>query len=458
MKFMRMPVIYCKEIAIELLRYECSKLILSSAIYLIFLFINYIIRKEFKAYAIVCKYNRIIYNYSLNGKNNILQRIIKQKTLENLTGVNSLLDNFLNRRRSKIYRLEFFKYGVDNCLRLRYPKENDDPKRQGDLLVLKPYIGKNEKGVVFIKYNDALEKFISLFDSSKVARDYYIVLEPSTWGYQDIVFMYFVGLGTDVIIESQYQRDYDYIASLRSNLKPIRIGAGDWVDPAIFYPISPVKLYDFVMIASWQRLKRHDLFFRALAKIKSEVSRVALIGYPAGGKTLKDIEREALRYNIKDKVTFFERISPYEVRKILSESKASIMLSKREGANRAIYESLFCNVPIILTDQNVGVNREIINNQTGILSRDEELHNNLLKMLIDYKKFNPREWALKNTGYINSTRKLNDFLKKIATENGEDWSQNIFTKKNLPNATYVFESERQEAEKEFQRLVRYLRI
>ena len=76
-------------------------------------------------------------------------------------------------------------------------------------------------------------------------------------------------------------------------------------------------------------------------------------------------------------------------------------------------------------------------------------------MLKNYKKFDTRKWALKNTGYLNSNRKFNELLKKIALKNDEPWIRDLVFKVNRPNATYRHEKDKKlESEKE--RLMKFL--
>jgi len=272
------------------------------------------------ALAALLRYQRIINN--INGhvpdKINIFIQNAIQKIIDNRSDRNSIIDSYNESKEAKQYRKEFGRYGLDNQIRLKYPKLNDQPERQGDLLLLKPNLPNGEKGVIFVQYNDAINKFCAIYDIQKMAMDYRIVIEPSTWGYQDPIFYFLFGIKTDVIVEAQYEKDYNYIKGLHSNLYPLRIGAGDWVDPDIFKPYKDCqKKYDIIMIASWLSLKRHDLFFKSLEKIKKNIRKVAVVGYPMADRTLKDIIKEAKRYNVINIVDLFEKITQESVSELL---------------------------------------------------------------------------------------------------------------------------------------------
>lgn len=106
-------------------------------------------------------------------------------------------------------------------------------------MVLKPNLGEKEKGVILIQYNESLKKFASIFDIINLSKYYRFVLEPSTWGYCDPSILLFLGLCTDVIVQAQNYLDYEYIKSLNSNLIPLRLGAGDWIDSNRFCTGDP---------------------------------------------------------------------------------------------------------------------------------------------------------------------------------------------------------------------------
>jgi glycosyltransferase involved in cell wall biosynthesis len=371
---------------------------------------------------------------------------------------NDLLRSYLGSREAEGYRKEFWSYGVAHVTSLKYPRAEDRPEREGDLVLLKPSSGPDEKGVLLVEYNDGLRKFASLYDLHRLAAHYRFVLEPGWWGYQRACILMFLGLPTDVIVEAQYQPDHRYVSGLGHNLHAIDLGFGDWVDPDTFsFSPTVAKIYDVVMIANWLRLKRHERLFEALSRIRHHVSRVALVGYPAGSRTLADVRAEAERHGVWDMLDVHEQVPPEKVSEVLQQSKVCVMLTRREGANRAIYESFFSNTPVIVSNANVGVNRRHVNDCTGVFASDDELSDSISFMVKNYARYHPRAWATANTGYKNSTHRLNQCLKALATAQGERWSQDIYYRKNTPNAMYAYDHERLAAREALPELGRFLR-
>jgi len=437
---------YFKNICEFLLEFLFIRVLFVALSILFYLICLHIAQNRYKAVGLLLKCQKILSEFQAGIIGNFIDRYCNKVCL---TKTDELFDSYFKSSKSKRYRAEFCRYGKSYASRIKFPKKVDDVVRQGDLIVLKPYLCNREKGVLLIKYNDSFERFLALFDLKKISKMYRIVLEPSTWGYQDVALGLFRGLNTDVIVQAQCEEDFDYIKGIKDNLIPIRIGAGDWGDADLFTRGVKEKKYDVIMVASWQLLKRHKLFFTALSKIKPYLTRVCLVGYPTEGRTKNDIITDAKTIGVNDLIDIFENITPVQVARKISMSKISVMLTKREGASKVIYESLFCDVPVLLSNKNRGVNRAIINSQTGTLSSDKNLANNILRMTDNYKCFSPRDWAIENTGYLNSFERLNNLIKEISIENEEKWTQNLFMKKNAPNPIYVKDKERLLADQEF---------
>lgn len=372
-------------------------------------------------------------------------------------GWKRLVASYRNTELARRHKAKYSAFPLGDQLRIRQPKNPPPPERQGDLLILKPCVSSREKGVIFLNFDETVDKFFAMYDVERLARDYRIVVEPSAWGYQQARMYLLRGMDTDVVVESQYFHDYKYIEQLGGSLRPIRLGAGDWVDPDLFASGRETeKKYDLVMVANWLKWKRHKLLFRAMRQLGTDIGRVALVGYPIEGRTSREILSLAKQFDVADKIDLYENISASEVAKILRSSNAGIMLSKKEGANRGIYECWFSDIPIILTSSNIGVNRDHINQETGVLADDIELAKVIRTVCQKHTVFQPRTWAMSNTGWENSSLNLNKFLKELAIEQQEEWTTDIYPKKNAPAPLYIHENDRKEADYGMNELGKYL--
>jgi glycosyltransferase involved in cell wall biosynthesis len=344
---------------------------------------------------------------------------------------------------------------------MRYPRPDDDPERQGDLIILKrhdPATG--EKGVILVSFTESVQRFAALFDLDAIASRYVLVFEPSWWGYQDHTFMMYLSSDLDVVIESPSRSDFDFIDGLGSNLVASRVGAGDWIDPDVFRPEESVRReYDLVMVSSWNPLKRHAELFQTLAGMRrgrGRSLRVALVGYPDGW-TREDVERLARRHSVLDCITFFESIPHAEVARVVSRSRAYVLLSRREGANRALYEAIFCDTPVIVYRHHRGVNTDHVTGEVGVLFEDGRLEEAIAQLLDADSAPRPRAWGLEHTGFHNATRLLNESLRALAARRGSPWTTDIVEKKMAPALYYGRPGTYREFAEEYDRLATFLR-
>lgn len=374
---------------------------------------------------------------------------------------NQLLREFIRSPEAERIRRPFAGFPLADLVRMRLPRSNDDPERQGDLMVLKAYDeSSGEKGVLYLMYSESIRAFPALFDLQRLASRYMLVLEPSWWGYEDAAFLLYLGADLDVVVLAQCRPDYDFIHGLDSNLIPTRLGAGDWVDPDSFRPkAGPARSYDLVMVSGWNVLKRHRLLFRTLRTLKRDYGRaltVALIGYPQHW-TRSKIEALMRRYGVEEQCTVFENIPHSDVARVVGDSKAYVLLSRREGANRGLYESMFCGTAVIVYRHHRGVNLDHVTEEVGRLAEEDDLAEVTLSVVQDWERFKPREWAVAHTGWVNSTRTLSQTLETIARRRGLPWTTDIVGHKNAPNLKYAEAGMYRRFEPEYARLQPYLR-
>lgn len=375
---------------------------------------------------------------------------------------NGLLRAFQGGDEARAIRKRFASYSSDDQVRLRFPSESeeDDPERQGDLIILKaPDADTGEKGVILITYTEAIRRFAAMFDLDGVGSNYMLVHEPSWWGYSDLTFLLYLGSDLDVLVQSPWPTDYDFIQGLQTNLEPTRIGAGDWIDPRTFRPQRRGhRTYDLVMVSAWSPVKRHRELFRMLAKLRREKNitlKTALIGYP-GGWTRGDIERMMDRYGVADSCTIYESIPHARVAEIVADSRAYLLLSRREGANRALYEALFCDTPVIVYRGHRGVNLDHITHDIGVNFEDGKLDQAVLRILETPERFKPREWALAHTGWDNATTKIEGELREMAARRGFPWTRGIAAKMMAPNLRYAEPGRYLQFEADYRALAQHL--
>ncbi len=373
---------------------------------------------------------------------------------------NGFYRDFVRSGLARDLRAKYGEFPPGDRVRLRYPRSPDDPERQGDLIILKspdPLTG--EKGVILVMYHEGIEAAAAVLDLPRLAPHWTFVLETSNWGSEDARFLPYIGADLSVIVMAPRAPDAAWLNALKTNLNAVQIGSGEWVDPATFQAgrDGGDYLYDVLMIASWDPLKRHELLFRAIADLKARGRplKVGLIGIPMRWRR-DQVEALAVRYGVKDCVTVHERIPHAEVARLVRHSRVSVLLSRQEGSNRAVYESLFAGTPVVVYARHKGINLEHVNPMTGLLAEDDELADRLLEVIDHPERFDPRRFALENLGYPNAVRGLNAALKERALQDGRPWTRDIVAKRNAPNSRYVTPGIYREFEPDYAALADYL--
>ena len=373
---------------------------------------------------------------------------------------NKWLAEFLATRQARMLRSRFDAWPHHHRVRMRQPND-ENPQRQGDLILLKRYKpATGEKGVIMLKYTESLWRFPAMFDLAALASRYAFVLEPSSWGYEDPGFFLYVGADVDVVVQAPWRRDYEFITQLKSNLQAVRIGAGDWVDPQIFGSGTPPRnrRFDIIAVSAWSAVKRHEDLFRAVSVLKAAGRdlQVALIGYPLDW-TQHQIRQLARRYGIEHLCTIYESVRQSVVADVVGDSRLYVLMSRREGANKALYEALWCNTPVAVFESHRGVNTDIVRGEVGTLYDAEGLAAAILRVLDDPGRYQPRQWAERNTGYRNSSAALNATLKRLSEARGLPWTEDIAEKINSPELFYANALDVERFAEEYESLRPFLR-
>jgi hypothetical protein len=294
------------------------------------------------------------------------------------------------------------------------------------------------KGVLIVKFTESFKYVLRIFDIERLCKDYVIIVEPSAGGYFDEDILQFLSLKEPVLIQALEPVDHDFISKLRSNLIPIRIGANHWVGDRVFYPIDGVdKIYDVIMVAIWADVKRHYHLFEALSRIDKEL-KIALVGVP-WGKTLEQIKEEANYYGVLHMIDFFEGLPQADINILLNRSKCFLLLSKKEGPNKAIIEAMYANIPVfILEGFNYGFPYPYINQSTGGFVNPKDLSEFLsnLDEMLKSGTYSPRKWIKAHVSAQLSTEELIDQLNLVEKEYQMKINKELFVKINTPELDY----------------------
>lgn len=300
----------------------------------------------------------------------------------------------------------------------------------------------NNKGVIFVKFSETFKILATCFNLNELMKKYYIVLEPSWSGYCDRDILFFTQFKDPVFILAAEKDDYRFLEALQTNVVPVDRGPCDWVNPSLSEPfVGEAKAYDIVMNSNWGKEKRHYVFFEALKKIEQPL-KIALIGMPWRGRSMDDTKQLERYFNLHHQITYFECIPFEEVMKINAQSKIAVLMSLKEGSNRAIAEALFCDTPgLVLTTHVGGINKNITPD-TGIHSSEAELAKNIVHLLENHQKFETRKWALANIACDVSTRLVENQIQAKALQQNTNAKVKIAIRTNAPEQCVANPDER----------------
>lgn len=319
------------------------------------------------------------------------------------------------------------------------PDRNLNLLRRRVLILQPPIMSETavNKGVLVITFTETFRFFAHYINTERLLRYFRVVLEPSWSGYCLPEILLWSQYDQPVIVQSSEPRDRHFLEQLRTCLVPISIGASDWVDHRIFYPTGQSKEFDVIYIANLSPIKRVHVFLRAVRILLSRrsSSRAALVLSSWGGSR-GTFEQLLDLYRLRDRINVFMNLSQRDLNEILNRSKVSVLLSKKEGSNRTLFESMFANVPVLLLHNNIGVNKEYINEQTGLLISEKELPDAIERIGNMSPPLSPRSWAMENIAPEITTLKLQSLLQ--AQQSPDDVSSApLWVKVNSPEATYM---------------------
>ena len=303
------------------------------------------------------------------------------------------------------------------------------------LLVLKAPLRDGEKGVLFVSFSDMFRLLQAYMDVRKLLQDYTLVFEPSYPGFCHPELLKYTRWQDKIFVLAAPEDDFAFLRRLNSNLIPLDMGPADWVDPRVALPyLGNPKEFDIVMNSGWMALKRHYVLFRMLARAKQEY-KVLLIGFPTQKTDISDIKRLADYYAVRDQLTIVEDIPYHEVMNLTCRSRVSVLLSLKEGGNRAVSESIFCDVPVLLLSTHVGGVKKNVVPETGVLAEEADLEAAITRL--GDGNMSPRQWGLDHISCFKSSEELNRILRDDALEQRRPWTQDIAARSNSPDSSYT---------------------
>jgi glycosyltransferase involved in cell wall biosynthesis len=320
-------------------------------------------------------------------------------------------------------------------------------------VILKPFVSPHERGVVLVSFDYQWPRLLGVPKLQEFTERYQLITAPTWCPPYAVENTLFPAQYPDkrIVTLISNVRDEAYFPRLSPKYHVVPLYASNWVNPDLYPQVPPEeKNIDIVMVAGFGAYKRHFALFRALRELPPG-TRVVLVGQPNAGRDREALLREAGYYGVRDRIELRESVPDAVVVDTLAHAKIGLILSRREGSCVAVVESMIANTPIgVLEDATVG-SKVFVNEHTGMLLRSENLGAQLKQFLERFQSYSPRQYALEQ-GWccFGSTKKLNQALRQLAVDAGEEWTEDIAVHHWRPDPQLLHASDRERLESEYQ--------
>jgi hypothetical protein len=299
--------------------------------------------------------------------------------------------------------------------------------------ILKPFVSPNERGVIYISFEDQWVKLLGLANLAEFAKRYTIVIGPSSSPHNLVNYVFPAAYPEPYLTLISNPHDCEVLPRVSERMTIVPLYASNWVNPDLYEPLPrSERIHDLIMVASWGKVKRHQALFAAMHSMPRDM-RVLLVGQDQEGRTAETIGALADWYGVRERVTILSDQPYAAVAKLFCQAKTSVVLSKREGSCVVVTESMFADTPVaVLRGAELG-SRVFVNDETGRLLDERTLARDLTDFVQNADGYQPRAWAERHISCYRSSQILNDALKQHALTHGQAWTQDIVPMQRTPN-------------------------
>ena len=293
-------------------------------------------------------------------------------------------------------------------------------------VILKPWVGPREPGVVFVSFESEWIKLLRHCDLRAFSQRYALVVAPSWSPHSLVNYVFPTAYPGPVFSLISHPNDPGVIPHMAPNYRVVPLLASHWVNPGLFNPRPRAERdIDIVMVANFGKFKRHHALFTGLRKMPPQI-KVLLVGQDQDARTAATIREEARCYGVDGRLTIRSNAPYGDVLDALCRSRVSVILSRREGSCVAVAESLFADTPAALLEDAAVGSRAFINPATGRFLSGHGLAAQLEEFIAEADRYAPRRWAEEHISCFRSTRVLNAALREHARAAGGEWSRDIW--------------------------------
>lgn len=295
-------------------------------------------------------------------------------------------------------------------------------RRIGKAVFLKPYISEREKGILFVSFESEWFKLFRHASLEEFSRRYTLVVAPSGDPHNIVNYVFPTVYLSTIFTLISHSEETEILPRVAANYVVVPLYASSWVHPDLYKPRPRTQRdIDLVMVANFAKFKRHHALFKAIRGMPAHL-HILLIGQDQDSRTAETIRAAAACYGVRDRFQLLSN-APYEVVvDALCRSRASVILSRREGSCVVIAESLFADTPAALLERAEIGSRTFINSDTGILLHEDDLAAQLTTFIAEADRYSPRAWAEKNISCFHSSNRLNAIIKNHMLATGQEWT------------------------------------
>jgi glycosyltransferase involved in cell wall biosynthesis len=304
-------------------------------------------------------------------------------------------------------------------------------------VILKPYVGPRERGVIHIAFELEWMKLLRHAPLRDFAERYTLVVAPTSTPYNLANFVFPNAYPGPLYSLINHEEDVEILRRVSPNYRVVPLYTSHWVNPSRYQPRPRSERdIDILMVGLWGKVKRQHVLLRALRHMSPSL-KVVLIGQDEGGRTEATVRREAGYYGVAERLETRDNLPHAHVREAFSRAKVSVLLSLNEGSAVVVPESLFADTPTALLRKAHNGSRSFINEHTGRLLDEKDLPGQLTDFLAHADSYRPRQWAEAHISCFRSSEKLTGILKRDALAEGQEWTRDLFPLCWQPDARLV---------------------
>lgn len=286
-------------------------------------------------------------------------------------------------------------------------------------------------------------------------RLYFLYVEPP-WGvlFRHAWLRPFAGLDDPTLFGLNGEEDAAFLRS-QSGILTTSLAHADFLEDDNTLEFNKEKRFDIVFNSTFDDMprKRHAVMLELLQHPLLRGTTALFIGN-GEPSNVDAFKRQVQAAGLSQRVTVRDNLLRRNVPEHLAQCKIGVQISLHENGCRSIYEFLRSDLPCVISTAMAGVNPAIINSHTGIAAPDRDLARAIAQALEERQKFGPRHWFLAHSGSANSSRMLNEQLKKIFFERGYSWQEDIVPLKSSGANRYTNDTHYERFRPQFEELLK----